>query len=99
MLATCYTLNRTGQSTVKEFTPQQLYERELGISDEKTNNAGLRIIGSKCFAFIDENHRVRSEKLEAKGAKALFLGYEGDHIYRLVDRRRSYSTHSTYNIL
>ncbi|RYP46575.1 hypothetical protein DL769_011380 [Monosporascus sp. CRB-8-3] len=85
MEATTHTLNRTGQSTVNHITPQECYDRALGNKEQtsKPDNAHLRIIGSRCTVLIDENHRIKAEKLEARGAKGLFLGYQGTHNYKV----------------
>jgi hypothetical protein len=41
----------------------------------------LRIIGSRYIIHIDANKRIIGEKLSARGASALFLGYDGTHNY------------------
>ncbi|RYP51771.1 hypothetical protein DL768_002957 [Monosporascus sp. mg162] len=77
------------QSTIEDVTPQECYNRALGSKDNTNNlkpdNAHLRIIGSRCTVLIDENHRIKAEKLKAQRAKGLFLGYQGTHNYKIDD--------------
>ncbi|RYP08206.1 hypothetical protein DL765_008871 [Monosporascus sp. GIB2] len=49
----------------------------------KPDNSHLRILGSRCTVLIDKNYRTRSEKLAARGAKGILLGYQGTHNYKL----------------
>jgi hypothetical protein len=82
--AVCHILNRTGQSSVGKLTPQEVYNKEFSSKpDDVTamNVRHLRIIGSRCVAHIDANERIIVEKLSARGASALFLGYNGTHNY------------------
>jgi hypothetical protein len=85
LAAVCYKFNKTGQSTVKNFRPAEVYEEDLsprpGEDSHRPENSNLKIIGSRCLALIDENERIRGEMLHARGAKALLLGYSGKHNY------------------
>ncbi|RYP46204.1 hypothetical protein DL768_007560 [Monosporascus sp. mg162] len=85
MEVTVHILNRTGQSTIENVIPQECYGRALDTKNDtnKPNNAYLRIIGNRCTILIDENHRIKAEKLEVRGAKGLFLGYHGTHNYKV----------------
>ncbi|RYP10891.1 hypothetical protein DL764_000327 [Monosporascus ibericus] len=86
MEATTHTINRTGQSTVKDMTPIEYFKKAFDPNPErshKPDNSHLRILGSRCTVLIDENHRTRSEKLNARGAKGMLLGYEGTHNYKV----------------
>ncbi|RYP70033.1 hypothetical protein DL771_005724 [Monosporascus sp. 5C6A] len=86
MEATTYTINRTGQSTVKDMTPIECFERAFEPDPEeshKPDNSHLRILGSRCTVLIDKNYRTRSEKLAARGAKGMLLGYQGTHNYKV----------------
>ncbi|RYP24621.1 hypothetical protein DL765_000447 [Monosporascus sp. GIB2] len=49
----------------------------------KPDNSHLRILGSRCTVLIDKNYRTRSEKLAARGAKGVLLGYQGTHNYKV----------------
>jgi hypothetical protein len=83
-IAVCYILNRTGQSLVGKFIPQKVYNK--GFSSKFDNITAidvrhLRIIGFWCIAHIDANKRIIGEKLSAREASALVLGYDGTYNY------------------
>ncbi|RYP61962.1 hypothetical protein DL771_009936 [Monosporascus sp. 5C6A] len=86
MEATTHTINRTGQSTVKDMTPIECFERAFDPDLEgshKPDNSHLRIFGSRCTVLIDKNYRTRLEKLAARGAKGMLLGYQGTYNYKV----------------
>lgn len=80
--AVVHTINRTQQSSVTGLSPVECFER--GLMPERkfslTHNH-LRVLGARCTVLIDENHRIKGEKLDAHGAKGVFLGYQGTHNY------------------
>ncbi|RYP44694.1 hypothetical protein DL769_011501 [Monosporascus sp. CRB-8-3] len=84
MEATTHTVNRTGQSTVKDVTPIECFEDAFEPNEShRPDNSHLRILGSRCTVLIDQNYRTRSEKLAARGAKGMLLGYQGTHNYKV----------------
>jgi hypothetical protein len=54
--------------------------------EEGVDNSILRILATCCVAYINPNHRVRSEGLDSHGARGIFLGYIGDHNYLVSSR-------------
>jgi len=95
MSAAAFTLNRTGQSTVEDETPEQCLRRALEPErGTAVDNSILRIVGTRCVAYINPNHRVRSEGLDPHGARGIFLGYIGEHNYLvwLIDGSRYLKT-------
>ncbi|RYP36572.1 hypothetical protein DL768_010929 [Monosporascus sp. mg162] len=69
-------LNPKGQSTIEDVTLQECHDRALGTNANKPNNAHLRIIGSCCTVLIDENYRIKAEKLELlEGGRFLVTPY------------------------
>jgi hypothetical protein len=87
LTAAAYVINRTGQSTVKDLTPHESYwndmepAKDTGTRPHQPDNSKLLILGSRCVAHIDRNEKTRGEKLYPNGAKALFLGYQGNSNY------------------
>ncbi|CAJ2506522.1 Uu.00g006520.m01.CDS01 [Anthostomella pinea] len=82
MGATAYVINRTGQSTLKTITPSERYESALDPRREyKPDQSNLRILGSRCFVYIDAQFCVTSEKMEGRRARAVLMGYKGQHNY------------------
>lgn len=60
-------------------TPKELYEEGMNLDKIcELKHSNLFIFGLRCTVLIDKDERIKSEKLSAKGAKAMFLGYEGD---------------------
>jgi hypothetical protein len=64
-----FMLNSTGQSTVKDETPEECWRRtmELERKEEGVDNSILRIVGTHCVVYINPNPRVRSEGLDPHG--------------------------------
>lgn len=99
--ATTYVINRTGQSTVKGVTPYEKYWDGLRPGhNHKPELSNLRMLGTRCAVLIDPSMRVTAEKLEARGANAMLLGYEGESNYLvwLLDGGRELVTpHATFH--
>ncbi|RYP16758.1 hypothetical protein DL765_004935 [Monosporascus sp. GIB2] len=86
MEVTTHTVNRTGQSIVRDMTPIECFEDAFESDPRRSHrpdNSHLRIFGSRCTVLIDKNYRTRSEKLAARGAKGVLLGYQGTHNYKV----------------
>jgi hypothetical protein len=79
-----WVINRTGQSTLKDYVPEKIYQQGLngGSSSEKAfrpNLKGLIIIGTRYMAHINKNERIQGEKLYPREAKAIFLYHKENH--------------------
>ena len=74
----CYTLNCTSQSPVKEHkTPWEVYWNDIDPTKAVTKVDHLWIPGTLCITHVDKNHRITSEKLDARGTRSVFFGYRG----------------------
>lgn len=75
---TCYTLNCTSQSPVKDQkTPWEVYRKVLDPARSKLELNHLLISGSLCITHVDSSHRVAGDKLDADGTRSIFFGYRG----------------------
>lgn len=71
----CYTINRTSQSTTpKKKTLFEVFWTVINGKKTKPDVSYLLILGSRCVTHVKKSHRVTGEKLDARGARSVFLG-------------------------
>lgn len=81
--AVIYILNRITTSVYDDMTPYEAQSRATGFdtSEQKPDNSGIRVLGSRVLVYIPNERRIKSQKMDARAKEGILVGFEGNHIY------------------
>ncbi|KAI0994487.1 hypothetical protein K3495_g13695, partial [Podosphaera aphanis] len=86
--ACIYITNRTATSTLNGLTPIEAFLNQVDpeykeYQSHKPDLSHLRVLGCKAYVLIPEEKRLKSRKLDPRAELGIFVGYEGDNIYKV----------------
>ena len=78
-------LVRTGEDDLEQDPrpPAQIWRDDLGISAPEVTVNHLRVWGCPAYVHIPKEDRVKARKMAPFAKKGYFVGYAGNHIYKV----------------